>query len=500
MRVKGAGEPEIGQLHVPETQPAAVEIQVDAAASTPPLFPAREAREDDAAQYEAVHRAVSSVHKDYVPYACHENAKRAVDAVRSALPELDPRALKVVVLTRHEDGMDEPNLPLWGTRDHSQKARFHAVVLYKDRVFDLTASKKHLGIPLQSYLRQMFLPDNRPFAGEQGRSRAYQERVERALARNRFGSPSELLEELRAWTLDAKTYAESAWEGLARMRYAEDETVLPDLGFGPLDLKARCTGSWGSIPAAQTAKRPRVRGAMEIIELPDGSVARIDLHALELGELAQVPNAVNIQRLGAELPRNFNRTDRSLADLRSLYPARLLDPKALRGKVVLDLSAGGGLVVEELREAGVRAFGLELALSQNQKRKLLADTFADPKRVDLGSARDLQLFIRGDIHDPPLLPGQVDAIFETYGVFEYGMLATDDYRQAFYGRTTPTELLTRWKALLKPGGMICISPVDPAHPERLTKALEGIPGLRLEGFFPAADPNSPATCAVLIAD
>ncbi len=114
--------------------------------------------------------------------------------------------------------------------------------------------------------------------------------------------------------------------------------------------------------------------------------------------------------------------------------------KVMGQGAVLDLGCGGGGLVKDLRNLGVRSFGLDLVL--------------DPTCVPA------QGFVRGDAYAPPFHPGSFHCIVSVFSVFHYEPV------------TAVPHLLDRCIDLLVPGGRILINAIHKkdVHAELVRRA------------------------------
>jgi len=106
------------------------------------------------------------------------------------------------------------------------------------------------------------------------------------------------------------------------------------------------------------------------------------------------------------------------------------------GGAVLDLGCGGGGLVKDLRNLGVKAFGLDLVLDS--------------------SCVPAQGFVRGDAYAPPFQAQSFRCIVSVFSVFHYEPV-----------RAIP-ELLDRCMELLTPGGRILLNAI---HRSEVQSAL-----------------------------
>ena len=123
--------------------------------------------------------------------------------------------------------------------------------------------------------------------------------------------------------------------------------------------------------------------------------------AAATGTLIQNGQMTQMTYLGQEL--DFFRTTRSIQDLilDGGNPARTCLNDAISQKQkVLDAGTAEGRLVEELREAGSEAVGVDLALNEIQKKK--------------------PYFFQGDIRKMTFRSGTFDLSVSSFGVFHYG--------------------------------------------------------------------------------
>lgn len=141
----------------------------------------------------------------------------------------------------------------------------------------------------------------------------------------------------------------------------------------------------------------------------------------------------------------YARTNRSLkSGFSRFYTDGLAD---LQGKRVLDAGTGDGAMVQDLRQNGVEAFGLDIHLNIDQQTK--------------------PYYLKASVEQTALASEQFDLILSGYSALFY---RKDDL--PFIVST-----LKEFSRILKQGGKIRIEPTDRSMIE---KALKEIPGLELE--------------------
>lgn len=203
-------------------------------------------------------------------------------------------------------------------------------------------------------------------------------------------------------------------------------------------------------------------------------------------EFLQVGSAVWVNRPGNPYHdgwRAYNRSNRGLAGLGSLYPESVLSIEALRGERVLDIAMGGGKLVTNLRAAGIEAYGLDVALSSLQ-RPFIFKIFEDkvgPNGLWLSPEEGRGHFVQADAMRTGLAPNQFQRIFSTHGPLQY------DEDNPEYMRM----LLVEVRRLLTVGGRFHAAPFYEGESEaRLRAWVDTVDGLKLEGL-PESAPGEP---------
>lgn len=174
---------------------------------------------------------------------------------------------------------------------------------------------------------------------------------------------------------------------------------------------------------------------------------------------------VHVVRNGQE--ETFSRTNRTLAEnmergfLREERGLRL-SVEEMRGKRVLDVAAGTeGMTVQQLRERGIDAYGMDIALSSQPLRAPSAETQAD-------TSRPVSDYLRqGDLAAGVPFSGQFDVIYELFGGIAYGL--AQSHPEAV------TNLLQR----LAPGGMLYLAPLD-LQQQNVLRGIIPAAGFRIE--------------------
>lgn len=152
---------------------------------------------------------------------------------------------------------------------------------------------------------------------------------------------------------------------------------------------------------------------------------------------------------GDRLRTSFQRTDRSLEEVRAIYAPELA-PDRVRGKSVLDVACGGGSFVRKLAQAdaSIRVKGVDLWLDDSQR--------AEPER-----------FVHGDALALPFPDGAFDVVVHTQGPLQY------------YAWDSPLEELFWWRALSEslrvtaPDGKLLISAETPFIEHWLSQLRQG---------------------------
>lgn len=144
----------------------------------------------------------------------------------------------------------------------------------------------------------------------------------------------------------------------------------------------------------------------------------------------------------------FDRTDRSFAELErlKLIPRRLIDSQTVRqeGLTVLDIGCGNGQLVEELREKGINAFGVDIILS--------------------GARGNKPYLFEADASRIPMDSNSVDIAVSAFSIYSnlYGSQFSERRFMGFLDETN---------RVLKPGGRLYVAYPDPRL-ERLALGSE----------------------------
>ncbi|HVE13819.1 MAG TPA: methyltransferase domain-containing protein [Elusimicrobiota bacterium] len=413
---------------------------------------------------------------------CGRNILRLLQLLQSDRAGFDLGRARVLFLTRPAEYQFgdplEPNLALLGIRkEGSEAATFHIVLEYEGRIYDLSSEKGRHGMPAREYFDQtLLLRPKRAIEVDPGRSGPMQERLRLQIARHAFRDRQTLYSQVRVRPIGAREYLSRYYQEIAKnpgsLGYFWDELEkeLPSVNLGHyLDPGSK---------ALPYAKLPRPDwDRKRTVSFGDTRVS-FNENALMVGDLSQVGNAVTVKRLNQRYAEKYNRTDRGLEVMPWLFPARMMDLKKMRGMVVLDATAGGGLLVEELREKGVPAYGIDIALNKRQRKSMLADTRKlKSNGIILPKSLAAKPFLWGSAETTRIADAQVDAIYDTQGIFAYEFFGD----QAFVRR-----VVEEWRRILKVGGVIRFAPIDESYERRVRDFFAAIPGLAVTDFAPPA--------------
>ncbi|MFA4815203.1 MAG: methyltransferase domain-containing protein [Candidatus Gracilibacteria bacterium] len=132
-----------------------------------------------------------------------------------------------------------------------------------------------------------------------------------------------------------------------------------------------------------------------------------------------------------------------------IYPSEMVDFEELKGKVVLDLHCGNGKLVDEMRNAGIEAFGIDLYLPPHR--------------------RELRYLVQAIFEESHPSANQFDVIYSTYG-------------NLFFHTDLEKSIVTLGivHKILKQGGVLRVSPVKRGE---LEDALKYVPGLVMQPIF-----------------
>lgn len=160
-------------------------------------------------------------------------------------------------------------------------------------------------------------------------------------------------------------------------------------------------------------------------------------------------NAVKVVTLdpetGAPHERHYSRTSRGLVNdsfgqkISDYYPAEFLTDDFFRGKKILDAGTGGGSFVTELHARGHQIKGIDIYLSDEQKKS--------------------PLFQLGDLKASPYADGEFDLIYSTWSVFSYDAMIRDA-TDAWILNPKMNEYIAELTRILKVNGKLFISPLN----------------------------------------
>jgi ubiquinone/menaquinone biosynthesis C-methylase UbiE len=413
---------------------------------------------------EAVFR--ESYFSDFKLGHCHENIATFLRKAIDTIPNINRENLNVLLITRPSSS-DFPSTTLvsGGGREGAVGDLFHVVVESEGYIYDLSFADQPKVVSKRDYFQKMFVAAAPLLKGAkdfptQARRQLELERLNAARMSSVEQVQSELQIEIIPSQIFINSFAAEITNNIGRVSFfwntAGNRVHMPLWKY--LNLPAR--------PKVAVASHAR----------PDPTLAHqsknvsvtVNPEALEVGNHQQTQNAVTVSRPGSSYPTNYNRSNRPLEELRYFYSERMLDLNELSGKVVVDMATGGGLFVEELREAGISAFGLEIAFSQRQTKNVYQPSVTQGT-FDLDVNKP-GIFILGDAKNTRIADQQVDVIYDTYGLTEYEFFKDKNFLRSVY---------TEWHRILKVGGVIRFSPLDETYVEEVRKFVNSIPGLEL---------------------
>ena len=403
---------------------------------------------------------------------CHDNVMALADEL-GAKPGFAPERARALIITRPVPIRDfrEPNVPLLRVRgEGSETASFHIVLSYEGRIYDPSAVRELQGLPTEEYLRAMMIKDGE-IAVRQDVSLARQERLRSQAERNAFRDAETLMSELAIREMSIDDYRTEIYPHFAKWR------GMPPVPEKDLDPRAPPRSAAVHLGKPDPARRrePRPEPPEPVWERVGDATVRFEDSELEIGDLRQVANAVQVSRPGQKYAQWYNRTDRDFETLSNyFYPKEMLDLEEFKGKVVLDGTTGGGLFVEELRERGIVAYGMDAALHARQRARMHADARA-PKAntILLPNSLETRPFLWGNAAQTGIADKQADFIYDTYGIFEY----------EFWGDPAfVAKVFLEWKRVLKTGGKLRFGPVGETYEQRIRDFVATLPGYRLTGF------------------
>lgn len=425
-------------------------------------------------------RAVKELWENGVlkPGECQDNVKSLLEHLKSSRSSVDIHNARVLVIVRPTVLNDdtEPNISLLHTiKSKSESAFFHVVLECEGHIVDASAEEGFQCLPAREYFEKMFVlrPDQK-IEADPNFSRAMQDSLVRRIVRNSFDDFDSVSSEVRVRAIPAHDYLSKYHSiivkhvGDVRFYWETMEQSIParniskHFGWQALSASVDENGS-STTEFDQLARFGTV-------------VAMFNEHKLDVGELLATKNAVMIRRGVDGVRAYFDRTNSGLEILLGMYSRRLLDVDNLKGKVVLDVATGGGLFPEELREKGVVAYGMDVALNRRQRELLFADTEGlEENTVRLENSLSAAIFLNGDALQTRIADGEVDAVYDTFGIFwnQFGD-DPDSVAQAFM----------EWKRILKRDGVIRFGPVDETGEKEVRDFVGTIPGLSVTAFEP----------------
>jgi SAM-dependent methyltransferase len=390
---------------------------------------------------------------------CHRNVEALIHALEAENPRLDPELMRVLVLTRPDDTemLLEANMALLRQAAGAEAATFHVVLEYDGFVYDPGAAPEVNGLPAATYVETMFgARVDDLFVAHKNETTAATEREARKVRRQVIeeGSP---VRSIAVLEVDVQAYLGGLCGRL--------EQVTPQFLWRELPKLPGVT--------VRSAPPPRPAEALSYEKSFREQHGRIEVAFnpldLEIAECRNMQNAVEIKRPGERFRRTYTRTDFGLSALPYFFPADMADPKSLRGQVVIAMACGGGRLVEEWREHGERAFGVDLAFSEMQRSKAIKLRGQDgPVRLEQLEAD--QLFLKADAVGPPIAKAQVDVIYDVDGIFDAYM---------FSNKHVVVDALRNWRELLKPGGLIRSGAFDKTYEKEVRALIAEVPGIEL---------------------
>jgi len=379
---------------------------------------------------------------------------------------------------------------------------FHVVFRNSGKIYDLSLAENNDGIPEEEYFDKMFLYGKgiENFKNDDLSDPMRDRKVEK-LNRYRFESRSQMLSELRVRPISVKNYLEFYYKrldtelkGNYKSLWLGEEKKHPSFVLGRFLADQNNYYQNLSLPDYETwDKHLNIVNENKIppyVEYEDGIKAYTHPDNLLLGELQQISKAISLVAPYFKFPQSFNRTDRDLKQLQKIFfPSSMLNINDLKNKIVIDMSAGGGLAVEEMRIKGINAFGVELALSQRQRKMMIHDTTLKSKsrnnKVILKKGKTDKFFIQAHAAATGIEDNQVDIIYETYGVFNYMFFYPDKGIQNYL-----ISVVNEWKRILAIGGIIRISNIDSSYEQKFRAYFDKFSGLRFVRFEIANPKNN----------
>ncbi len=401
--------------------------------------------------------------RSVMPGYCHNNVAMFIKKALASSESVKPEDLNVILISRpSKSDHPTPNLVSVGGREGPVDELFHVVVEYGGDIYDLSFGREPLVLPKNEYFRQMYLAEA-PTATEASLSLPPRLQLEQDRRdRHKLFSEEQVLNELQVRIMPARFYLENFWAEI-------------DLNIGNPDFfwskKGRPSAKplWRYLGLKGRPNDPSFRAKNRVaVYQSEGLKIKVDQEAIEAGDFVQTVNALALHRTPFGYPEFFNRLNRGLVEIKPLYSGRMLNLAELRGKTVLDMGTGGGLFVEELREFGIAAFGLDLVLSARQLKKLYQPgSIGDRMKLDPARAG---LFILADAKNTPIADQQVDVIYDTYSLTRFQFVQDQNLLRSLY---------EEWRRILKIGGVIRFAPLDISYVDRVSEFIKTIPGLEL---------------------
>lgn len=434
---------------------------------------------------------------------CAQNIRKFIYLLTARKIELTPENSRVLFIYNYNPTFPPPvvapNLVHVHERTENAHAYFYHVVLeVNGKIYDPAFGDVPEILEKSDFFLKRYL-SREPITfvnwGEAANA-VGEERYLHKLNTYRFTQRSDLLDDVRVRAMPIPQYINKFLPKLDRNEASPTfYWINAEAIVGSSPLREYLSPDWSPPPTRPEAEKEEIPSMEHIMVTPNGNTflhvtdrpSEVFLNGVEVytdelslveGEISQYPNAVKVFRPGPYKSKvvEFNRTDRSLNELqKENYPKDLLDPEKLKGKIILDMAAGGGHFVDELRNLGITAYALEIALNERQKKRLYASqsTWKSSSPIVLlpHPLRD-QTYIEADAFHPGIADEQADVIYDTYGI-KYHTWTSEPNWLAEY-----RAMLLRWRKILKPGGVILIAPFN--HAEESLTPFHGLEGLEIQ--------------------
>ncbi|MEK6557315.1 MAG: methyltransferase domain-containing protein [Candidatus Margulisiibacteriota bacterium] len=441
-------------------------------------------------EFDLLRWAVSSLHnsKKYSPGNCHRNTNEILRLLVES--SFNMSNIQVLFVCRPvlsiKLNCSEPNMVMRVRDEGEEFCSFHVILKHtkSGQIIDPSNEKGAVIGPEHEYFKNKFLQRSGVMFGQPDKGSRVQTKFERLS----IFEMDRMLTEIYVRTISSNDYVHLIFPLLEKKCHGvEDYWFGMDIPMQNLNDHLSHCKNQRVYPRPSTEEfdpvlgfyipRERLTNNIDGYRTDTGATFFWDPSKIEYGDSGQAVGAIVYQNSQLEFPVHINRTTRTWEMYDKLLPD-LLNIEKLAGKVVLDITTGGGILPEELRARGIVAYGLDLVLSITQKKNVFWDGFLPrSEKIELPNSMATNIFIAGDALKPKIADNQTDVIFDIYGIYEYYSGKSDEcIRDAF----------KEWTRILKSGGQIIFGPVHDNCKEKVAAFIRSLKGLSDPEFFPTS--------------